>query len=99
MVAPDPAGGGDEADGLVVTVIEGEGNSDPLAIIEANLKSIGAPAAVCKLPGRSGATEGGGDNLVVTMAWAKKVAEFAVLSAEAAGCVVALEARIHRMRL
>jgi hypothetical protein len=51
MVAADPTGGGYEAHGLAITAIEGEGNSDTLAIIAADLKSIGAPAAVSLIDG------------------------------------------------
>jgi hypothetical protein len=42
--------------------------------------------------GETGAAEGGGDDLVVTKAGTKEIAELAMLSTEAAGCVVALEA-------
>jgi hypothetical protein len=42
--------------------------------------------------GETGAAEGGGDDLVVTKAGTNEIAEFAMLSTEAAGCVVALEA-------
>jgi hypothetical protein len=46
MVAADPTRGGDKAHGLTITAIERKGDPDPIAIIAANLKSIGTPAAV-----------------------------------------------------
>ena len=51
MVVADPTGGGDEAHGLAITAIEGEGNPNPVAIIAANIKSIGTPATVSLIDG------------------------------------------------
>ena len=56
--------------------------------------SCGLHDGECNLcrPGETGATERGGDNLVVTTAGAEEVAEFAMLTTEAAGIVMVLEA-------
>jgi hypothetical protein len=52
------------------------------------------PDVGCELSffGEAKATEGGEDSLVVAAAQTKKVTEFTVLSAEALGCLAALEA-------
>ena len=53
------------------------------------LHDIERNAGTCS---EAGAAKGSGDGLVVTTAWTKKIAEFAMLATEAAGGVVALEA-------
>lgn len=53
MVSADLTGGGYEAHSLAVTAIEGEGNSDSLALNAADLKTIGAPATISLIDGDS----------------------------------------------
>jgi len=46
VLAADAAGGGEEAHGLTITAIEREGDPHPFTVVAADLKAVGAPAAV-----------------------------------------------------
>src|SRR5258708_25308860 len=46
ILAADAAGGGEEAHGLAITAIEREGDPHAFTVVAANLKAVGAPAAV-----------------------------------------------------
>ena len=46
LLASDPARGRDIAHRLAITAVEGEGNTDPLAILAPDLKPIRAPAPI-----------------------------------------------------
>src|SRR5205807_5847228 len=51
VLAADAAGGGEEAHGLAVTAIEREGDPHPFTVVAADLKAVGAPAAVALIDG------------------------------------------------
>ena len=51
VLAADAAGGGEEAHGLAVTAIEREGDPHAFTVVAANLKAVGAPAAVALIDG------------------------------------------------
>ena len=51
VLAADPARGGEEAHGLAITAIEREGDPHPLTVVAADLKAIGAPAAIALIDG------------------------------------------------
>src|SRR5262249_57873563 len=49
VLAADAAGGGEETHGFAITAIEREGDPHPFTVVAANLKAVGAPAAVSPL--------------------------------------------------
>ena len=51
VLAADPARGGEEAHGLAITAIEREGDPHPLTVVAADLKAIGALAAIALIDG------------------------------------------------
>src|SRR2546430_4639301 len=51
VLAADPTRGSEEAHGLAITAIEREGDPHPLTVVAADLKAIGAPAAVALIDG------------------------------------------------
>src|SRR5262249_61338099 len=46
VLAADAAGGGEETHGLAITAVEREGDPHPFTVVTADLKAVGAPAAV-----------------------------------------------------
>jgi hypothetical protein len=48
VVAGDAACGREEAHGFTIAAVEGEGDLDLLAVVAADLETVGAPAAVLK---------------------------------------------------
>src|SRR6516165_7169711 len=51
VLAADAAGSGEEAHGLAITAVEREGDSHPFTVVAADLKAVGAPAAVALIDG------------------------------------------------
>jgi hypothetical protein len=51
VIAADTAGGGEETHGLAITAIEREGDPHPFTVVAADLKAVGAPAAVALIDG------------------------------------------------
>src|SRR5262249_22047828 len=51
VLAADAAGGGEETHGLAITAIEREGDPHPFTVVAADLKTVGAPAAVALVDG------------------------------------------------
>ena len=51
VLAADPTRGSKEAHGLAITAIEREGDPHPLTVVAADLKAVGAPAAVARIDG------------------------------------------------
>jgi len=51
VLAADAAGGGEETHGLAITAVEREGHSHPFTVVAADLKAVGAPAAVALIDG------------------------------------------------
>ena len=51
VLAADAARGSEEAHGLAITAIEREGDPHPLTVVAADLKAVGAPAAVARIDG------------------------------------------------
>src|SRR5262245_17668031 len=51
VLTADPTCGSEETHGLAITAIEREGDPHPLTVVAADLKAIGAPAAVARIDG------------------------------------------------
>lgn len=51
VLGGDAAGGGDIAHGFTITAVDRKGDADLLAIVAADLQSIGAPATVARVDG------------------------------------------------
>ena len=51
VLTADRTCGSEETHGLAITAIEREGDPHPLTVVAANLKAIGAPAAVARIDG------------------------------------------------
>jgi len=49
VLTADPTCGSEETHGLAITAIEREGDPHPLTVVAADLKAIGAPAAVARV--------------------------------------------------
>src|SRR5262249_52118209 len=51
VLAADAAGGGEDTHGLAITAVEREGEPHPFTVVTADLKAVGAPAAVALIDG------------------------------------------------
>ena len=51
MFIPNAADHGDESHGLPIAAIAGEGDTNPVPVIAADLEAIGAPAAIAFIGG------------------------------------------------
>src|SRR6516225_2271660 len=51
VLAADAAGDGEETHGLAITAVEREGDPHPFTVVTADLKAVGAPAAVALIDG------------------------------------------------
>jgi hypothetical protein len=51
VLTANPTCGSEETHGLAITAIECEGDPHPLTVVAANLKAVGAPAAVAFIDG------------------------------------------------